>query len=75
MHPGYGAQDHYQIVREKTFQEKMETLIRDYRRLAEFETALVTEDLDEYDLPSLRILYLIEPGPKRVLLLDVDLAE
>ena len=36
---------------------------------------LVTEDLGEFGIPSLKILYLIEPAEKRVLLIDVDLKD
>jgi hypothetical protein len=96
MHPGFGAEFHYTIVREKSFQEKMEVFIADYERLAEVDSALdwalarqphsftqlindtyflVTEDLGEFGIPSLKILYLIEPAEKRVLLIDVDLKD
>lgn len=96
MHPGYDASFHYTIVREKSFDAKMQDLISDFTRLAEFEHALdwalarqphaftqyfsdvyflITEDLGEYGMPSLRILYKIDPDKKEVLLIDVDLKE
>jgi hypothetical protein len=96
MHPGYGAESHYTIVRETSFETQMQTLANDFSRLAELETALdwalarrphsftqlfndvyfiVTEDLGEFGIPSLRILYLIDSANKQVILLDVDLKE
>jgi hypothetical protein len=96
MHQGFGADLHYTIIRETSFQEKMEAFVQNYKRLAEFETALdwalarkphgftqyfsdvyflVTEDLGEFGIPSLRILYLIDSVHRKVLLIDVDLKE
>jgi hypothetical protein len=96
MHPGFGANLHYTIVRETSFQVKMEAFIVDYKRLAEFESALdwalarkphgftqyfsdvyfiVTEDLGEFGIPSLRILYLIDAPNRKVILIDVDLKD
>jgi hypothetical protein len=94
MHPGYSAEFHYSIVRERSFQDKFESFIKDYQRLAEVESAidwalarrphsftqiatdtyfLVTEDLGEFGIPSLQILYMIDSSERRVLLIDVDL--
>ena len=96
MHPGYGAESHYTIVRENSFEAKMQALIKDFSRLAELEGALdwalarkphsfnqlfndiyfiVTEDLGEFGIPSLRILYLIDSADKKVILLDIDLKD
>jgi len=96
MHPGYGASFHYMIIRERSFQEKMEALKVDFKRLAELESALdwalgrkphsfnhlfsdtyfiVTEDLGEFGIPSLRILYMIDNSARTVILIDVDLKE
>ena len=96
MQPRFGPEFHYTIIREWSFQEKMEAFIADYKRLAEVESALdwalarqphsftqlindtyflVTEDLGEFDVPSLRILYLIDSAEKRILLIDVDLKD
>jgi hypothetical protein len=96
MHPGYGAEYHYTIIRDTSFETKMQTLTKDFSRLAELETALdwalarkphsftqlfndvyfiVTEDLGEFGIPSLRILYLIDSQSKTVILLEVDLKE
>lgn len=93
MHPGYGAESHYTIVRETSFEVKMEALVNDYKRLSELECALdwalarkphsftqlhsdvyfiVTEDLGEFEIPSLRILYLIDESRRTVLLIDVE---
>lgn len=94
MHPGYGAEFHFSIIRETSFQIKIEVLIKDFARLAEFESALdwalarkphsftqvfgdtyilVTEDLGEFNIPSLRILYLIDEAERKVILIDIDL--
>jgi hypothetical protein len=96
MHPGYGAQSHYTIIRESSFQKKIDLFKIDHSRLAEFESALdwalarkphsfnqlfndtyflVTEDLGEFGIPSLRILYPIDSVKKTVLLIDVDLRD
>jgi hypothetical protein len=96
MHPGFGANSHYTIVRETSFQVKMEAIVVDFKRLAEFESALdwalarkphsftqyfsdvyflVTEDLGEFGIPSLRILYLIDSANLKVILIDVDLKD
>jgi hypothetical protein len=94
MHPGYGAEFHYSIVRERGFQEKFELLVQDHQRLSELESAmdwalarrphrftqimtdsylLVTEDLGEFGIPSLRILYTVDNLERKVLLIDVEL--
>jgi hypothetical protein len=96
MLSSFGAESHYTIIREKSFDEKIEALRLDFRRLAEFESALdwalarrphsftqlfndvyflVTEDLGEFGVPSLRILYLINSYERTVLLIDVDTKE
>jgi hypothetical protein len=96
MHPGYGADLHYTIVRETSFETKMQEFTENFSRLAELETALdwalarnphsfnqlfndiyfiVTEDLGEFGIPPLRVLYLIDSENRKVILLDVDLKE
>jgi hypothetical protein len=96
MVPRFGAESHYTIIREKSFDEKIEVLKLDFKRLAEFESALdwalarrphgftqlfndvyflVTEDLGEFGIPSLRILYLIDSHERTVLLIDLDLKD
>lgn len=56
MHPGFGAEFHYTIFRETSFESK-------------------TEDLGEFGIPALRVLYLIDSENRKVILLDVDLKE
>jgi hypothetical protein len=94
MHSGYGAEFHFSIIREKSFQEKFELLVGDHQRLLEVESAidwalarrphsftqiftdtylLVTEDLGEFGIPPLRILYMVDNTERKVLLVDVDL--
>jgi len=40
MHPGFGAEFHYTIIRQRSFESKMLALAEDFSRLAELETAL-----------------------------------
>lgn len=40
MHPGFGAEFHYTIIRERSFESKVLALAEDFSRLPELETAL-----------------------------------